>query len=138
MKKRVILFVSLLFSLLSDHAVQIDGILDADNEILPIDSDVELVLYAQNGTTTGSGTYTYNDNIEIQAIPDDGYAFSYWSDFSTDNPRTVQLTQAVTTLTAICLPIDEAVYDLCLADADELSVYFIKPDYWNSDTTQYV
>ena len=99
---------------------------------------VELFVDAINGTAKGAGTFQLNDYVEIEAVPDDGYAFSYWSDFNTDNPRTIQLVQTTTTLTAVCLPIDEAVYDLCLADADELSVYFIKPDNWGSNINCYM
>lgn len=107
-------------------------------QIYPIENEVTLVLGAQHGTAIGGGAYHLHDSVTIEAIPNEGYAFSYWSDFNTENPRTIQLTQTTTTLTAICLPIDSAVYDLCLADANEHSVYFIKPATWGSNINCYM
>lgn len=107
-------------------------------QIYPIENEVTLVLNAQNGTAVGGGAYHLHDSVTIRTVPDEGYAFSYWSDFNTENPRTIRLTQTTTTLTAICLPIDSAVYDLCLADANEHSVYFIKPDNWGQNINCYM
>ena len=103
----------------------------------PIDS-VVLQVQAQNGYTIGSGSYSWGDSVLIAATPDNGYAFSYWSDFSTENPRIVCLKRDTVQYTAICLPIDSAVYDLCLAEANERSAYFIKPDNWGQDINCYM
>ena len=42
-----------------------------------------------SGTITGGGIYHYDDTLTIEAIPNAGYEFLYWSDSITDNPRDV-------------------------------------------------
>lgn len=44
------------------------------------------------GGVTGSGTYKEGSNIEISAIPNDGYVFVRWNDDNTDNPRNIVVT----------------------------------------------
>ena len=44
------------------------------------------------GTTTGSGSFPYGSEIQIEAIPYSGYEFQRWIGGSTDNPRTVTVT----------------------------------------------
>ena len=46
-----------------------------------------------NGTVTEGGTYAEGTEITLTATPDEGYQFTQWSDGSTDNPRTLVLTQ---------------------------------------------
>ena len=41
------------------------------------------------GTVAGAGTYEYGAEVEITATPTAGYELLYWSDRSTDNPRTI-------------------------------------------------
>ena len=41
------------------------------------------------GTVSGAGTYEYGTKVELTATPADGYELLYWSDRSTDNPRTI-------------------------------------------------
>lgn len=44
------------------------------------------------GTATGGGTFPYGTDIQIEAIPFDGYEFMRWTGGNTDNPRTVTVT----------------------------------------------
>lgn len=56
----------------------------------------EIVVAPNNekfGTTTGSGTYTANEQIIISATPFANYQFLQWNDGVTDNPRTIIVTQ---------------------------------------------
>lgn len=43
------------------------------------------------GTTLGSGTYSYNSNITITAVPNTGCHFVQWNDGNTTNPRQVHI-----------------------------------------------
>ncbi|MBR3529715.1 MAG: T9SS type A sorting domain-containing protein [Bacteroidales bacterium] len=45
------------------------------------------------GVGVGGGIYYNSDGTEIQAVPNAGYRFIHWNDGSTENPRTVYLTQ---------------------------------------------
>lgn len=45
------------------------------------------------GTVTGAGTYSYGTEVTLTATPKDGYKLLYWSDRSTDNPRTITMTK---------------------------------------------
>ena len=42
-----------------------------------------------SGTVTGGGTYPAGSTVTLEAIPNNGYAFSQWQDGSTSNPRTI-------------------------------------------------
>lgn len=55
------------------------------------------------GTANGGGLFTMGDTATLTATPNYGYLFSRWSDGSTDNPRSLVVTQD-TTLTAIFVP----------------------------------
>ena len=44
---------------------------------------------AINGEVEGVGEYAYGAEIELEAIPAEGYVFDQWSDGITDNPRTI-------------------------------------------------
>lgn len=46
---------------------------------------------SKQGTVTGSGEYTYNTDITIEAIPNAGYEFMYWDDYISSNPRSVRV-----------------------------------------------
>lgn len=41
------------------------------------------------GTVAGAGTYDYGTEVELTATAADGYELLYWSDRSTENPRTI-------------------------------------------------
>ena len=41
------------------------------------------------GSVAGAGTYDYGTEVELTATPAEGYELLYWSDRSTDNPRTI-------------------------------------------------
>ena len=45
------------------------------------------------GTTTGTGVYDENSEIQISAIPADHYHFVQWTDGNTDNPRTITVVE---------------------------------------------
>lgn len=45
------------------------------------------------GNAFGAGTYTYNTQTTISAMPTYGYHFVQWNDGNTENPRTVSVTQ---------------------------------------------
>lgn len=44
------------------------------------------------GTVTGSGTYTNGQVVTIAAVPYSGYLFDHWQDNNTQNPRTITVT----------------------------------------------
>lgn len=52
-----------------------------------------------HGKTTGDGTYLYQDEATISAVPSTGFQFNQWSDGNTDNPRQV-IIASDTTFTA--------------------------------------
>ena len=41
------------------------------------------------GKIKGADIYSYGEEVEIKAVPDEGYKFVSWNDGNTDNPRTV-------------------------------------------------
>ena len=41
------------------------------------------------GSVSGTGTYEYGATVTVEAVAADGYELLYWSDRSTENPRTV-------------------------------------------------
>ncbi|MBR6550562.1 MAG: hypothetical protein IKT71_05100 [Paludibacteraceae bacterium] len=45
------------------------------------------------GTVTGAGTYNYGTEVTLTANPAAGYKLLYWSDRSTENPRTITMTK---------------------------------------------
>lgn len=48
------------------------------------------------GSTSGSGYYAYNAQATLRATASSGYAFKFWNDGNTDNPRTVTVTEDAT------------------------------------------
>ena len=44
------------------------------------------------GSTTGSGNYSYGEQVSISATASEGHNFSQWNDGNTQNPRTVTVT----------------------------------------------
>ncbi|MBO4752575.1 MAG: InlB B-repeat-containing protein [Bacteroidales bacterium] len=44
------------------------------------------------GSTTGSGNYSYGEQVSISATAGEGHNFSQWSDGDTQNPRTITVT----------------------------------------------
>ena len=72
-------------------------------------SSFTITTYAENGTVTGGGTYTYGTQVTLTVTPDAGYRFKQWSDYifnyswgwsdgyyPTDNPRTITVTEDAT------------------------------------------
>jgi hypothetical protein len=71
-------------------------------------SDVELIaefaanIYtitignSENGAIDGAGEYAYGSTITLSATPNEGYHFVKWSDESTENPRTITVTDNLT------------------------------------------
>ena len=45
------------------------------------------------GTVSGAGTYNYGATATLTATPTDGYKLLYWSDRTTENPRTITMTK---------------------------------------------
>lgn len=41
------------------------------------------------GSVTGSGSYARGSQVQLTAMPNDGYHFTQWNDGNTDNPRTI-------------------------------------------------
>ena len=58
----------------------------------------------EGGTTTGSGTYDYNSNVQISASPNIGYQFVKWNDGNTNSSRTITLGASDVTYTASFSP----------------------------------
>ena len=50
-------------------------------------SDIEM------GLVNGSGKYAYNNSVQIEAIPNEGFEFVKWNDNVTLNPRMILVTQ---------------------------------------------
>jgi len=48
------------------------------------------------GTVSGGGTYYEGSQVEISAIPAEGFGFVAWNDGNTDNPRTIIVTEDAT------------------------------------------
>ena len=48
------------------------------------------------GSTTGSGTYSYMDEVTATATPAAGFVFDHWSDGSTENPYVFNVTHNIT------------------------------------------
>ena len=47
----------------------------------------------EKGTVVGAGTYAHGTEVILTATPKAGYKLLYWSDRSTDNPRTITMTK---------------------------------------------
>ena len=60
---------------------------------------------ANYGTVIGGGTYIFNSNVEITAIPTEGYRFKKWNDGSKYNPRKFVATGGNYNYTAIFEPL---------------------------------
>ena len=55
-----------------------------------VNHTVSLTAYPSNaGSVSGAGTYAANTTASIEAIPNNGYRFTQWSDGNTDNPRSI-------------------------------------------------
>ena len=62
-----------------------------------------LANYNERGTTNGGGSYLQGTTVTISATANTGYYFQSWSDGSTENPRSVTVTNNIT-LTANFAP----------------------------------
>ena len=56
----------------------------------------KIVVTANNGAVTGTGTYTHGDSVTITATPSKGYHFVRWSNGSIKNPLTFIATENLT------------------------------------------
>ena len=56
-----------------------------------VEAEIASANTAQGSVSNSTGTYHYNDEIEISATANYGYTFAKWSDGVTTNPRTVVL-----------------------------------------------
>ena len=71
-----------------------------DGDII-VTANFEEILYTltaptndeNKGTVTGAGTYSYGTDVTLTATAKPGYKLLYWSDRSTDNPRTITMTK---------------------------------------------
>ncbi len=45
------------------------------------------------GTVSGAGAYDYGTEVTLTATPEPGYKLLYWSDRTTENPRTITMTK---------------------------------------------
>lgn len=48
------------------------------------------------GVVTGSGSYPRGSQVQLTAVPNEGYHFTQWSDGNTDNPRIITVTADAT------------------------------------------
>lgn len=68
---------------------------------------------ATHGKVTGTGTYAANAPIELNAIPDEGFAFLEWTDGTTANPKELIVTKDETVRALFkMLDIEEEVAEL--------------------------
>ena len=54
--------------------------------------DYTISVTAPGDGILASGSYPYGATITVQAVPDECYQFTKWSDSNTDNPRTITVT----------------------------------------------
>ena len=62
------------------------------------------ILGSSYGTATGAGSFDYQTDIQIEAIPNYGYKFKQWSDGVMDNPRILTV-ESDTTLSMVFEPV---------------------------------
>jgi len=71
----------------------------------------------QYGTVSGSGTYDEGSEVEITAIPNQGYRFVSWNDDNTENPRTITVTSDSTFVATFAE--DVPTYTITVVSANE-------------------
>lgn len=59
---------------------------------------------AKHGTVTEGGYYYVGTEIALEATPDEGFEFQFWSDGETANPRTLVVTQDTTIRALFYMP----------------------------------
>ena len=74
------------------------------------------------GRVTGGGEYEIDEEITIEAIPNEGYYFVRWDDGNTDNPRVLTVSYDIA-LTAIFAKEGEYPTANENAEADHFRVY---------------
>lgn len=78
------------------------------------------------GSVSNSGTYNYLTQLTLTATPVFGYHFDHWSDGSTDNPRTLTLTQDTVIMAYFAInmyQVDLAVNDSTLGNVSGAGTY---------------
>ena len=68
---------------------------------------VTLICNTEEGSVMGGGVYVHGSQATIQAIPNQGYTFSKWSDDSTENPRTITVNSDMTLVAFFGTGVDE-------------------------------
>lgn len=65
-------------------------------EEIPSEYTITVTCNQQQGQVSGGGTYTDGSEVVLTATPNEGYAFTQWSDGNKDNPRKVTVTADAT------------------------------------------
>ena len=81
-----------------------------DTFVLTVNTD------SSYGSTTGSGTYAYGTQVQIEATPNEHYHFTAWNDGVATNPRTVTVTANATYTASIA--IDRFLINVGVNDSD--------------------
>lgn len=68
---------------------------------------VTLICNTAEGSVMGGGVYVHGTQAYIQAIPNQGYQFSKWSDDNTDNPRILDVNSDITLAAFFSVGVDE-------------------------------
>lgn len=85
--------------------------------------DVTIIVIPDNeekGSTEGGGTYVYGTIDTLYAYPAEGFAFRYWNDGITDNPRIITATQD--SLFIACFGNDTAVWNDTICYGEYLQI----------------
>ena len=76
---------------------------DGYTQIFQDDTETQVKLYKNfditakavtGGTVQGTGSYEWDTDVTLTAVPDEGYSFVKWSDETTENPYTFRVTEA--------------------------------------------
>ncbi len=78
---------------------------------------------AERGSVSGAATTDYLNNVTLTAVPNYGYHFVRWTDWNTDNPRTVQVTGDAT-YTAV---FEKNTYTITAQSANNVQGYVYAP-----------
>lgn len=78
---------------------------------------------AERGSVSGGTTTDYLNNVTLTAVPNYGYHFARWTDWNTDNPRTVQVIEDKT-YTAV---FEKNTYTITAQSANGIQGYVYAP-----------
>jgi uncharacterized repeat protein (TIGR02543 family) len=68
---------------------------------------VTLICNTAEGSVMGGGVYVHGSQAYLQAIPNQGFQFTKWSDENTDNPRIIEVTSDITLAAFFGVGVDE-------------------------------